>query len=57
MIYVEMDISSKSFMVHSINSNNKQVFRDVIKPTRQGLREMIKQLDRQTKLVAFEAGN
>lgn len=57
MIYVGMDISSKSFMVHAINSKNKLVFKGEIKPTRQGLREMIKELGRQTKLVVFEAGN
>jgi transposase len=57
MIYVGMDISSKSFVVHAIDSNNKIVFRNEIKPTRQGLHKMIKQLGRQTKLVVFEAGN
>ena len=57
MIYVGMDISSKSFMVHAIDSKNKVVFKGEIKPTRQGLRQLIKQLGRQTKLVVFEAGN
>lgn len=57
MVYVGMDISSKSFMVHAIDSNKKVVFRNQIKPTRQGLHKMIKQLGRQTKLVVFEAGN
>ena len=57
MIYVGMDISSKSFMVHAINSKNKRVFKGEIKPTRQGLRKMIRALGRQTKLVVFEAGN
>ena len=57
MIYVGMDISSKSFMVHAIDSKNKLVFKGEIKPTRQGLRQLIKQLGRQTKLVVFEAGN
>lgn len=57
MIYVGMDISSKGFMVHAIDSSNKVVLREEIKPTRQALRRMIKQLGRQTKLVVFEAGN
>jgi transposase len=57
MIYVGMDISSKSFMVHAVNSKNKAIFKGEIKPTRKGLREMIAQLGRQTKLVVFEAGN
>ena len=57
MIYVGMDISSKSFVVHAINSQNKIVFKGEIKPTRQGLHRMIKCLGRQTKLVVFEAGN
>ena len=57
MIYVGMDISSKSFMVHAIDSSNKVVFRGEIKPTRQGLCRMIQQLGRQTKLIVFEAGN
>jgi transposase len=52
-----MDISSKSFMVHAINSKKKVVFSKEIKPTRTGLRQMIKNLGRQTKLVVFEAGN
>ena len=57
MIYVGMDISNKSFMIHAINSKKKIVFNDEIKPTRSGLRQMIKALGRQTKLVVFEAGN
>ncbi len=50
MIYVGMDISSKSFMVHAINSKKKVVFNSEIKPTLGGLRQMIKDLGRQTSL-------
>jgi transposase len=57
MIYVGMDISSKGFMVHAIDSKNKVVFKGEIKPTRQSLRQLMKQLGRHTKLVVFEAGN
>jgi transposase len=52
-----MDISSKSFMVHAVNTKKKVVFNNEIKPTRTGLRKMIKDLGLQTKLVVFEAGN
>mgnify|MGYP003565953468 CR=1 FL=1 len=41
MIYVGMDISSKSFMVHAIDSKNKVVFKGEIRPTRQGLRQLM----------------
>lgn len=57
MIYVGMDISSKSFMVHAVNMKKKVVYNNEIKPTRAGLCKMIKDLGRQTKLVVFEAGN
>jgi len=52
-----MDISSKSFMVHAIDLKKKVVFKGEIKPTRSGIRQMIKALGRETKLVVFEAGN
>jgi transposase len=57
MIYIGMDISSKSFTVHAINEKKKILFKGEIKPTRAGLREMLKELGNQTKLVVFEAGN
>ena len=57
MIYIGIDISSKSFMVHAINEKKKVVFSEEIKPTRGGLKEMIERLGKQTKLVVFEAGN
>lgn len=57
MIYVGMDISSKSFVVHAINSRKKVVFKGEVKPTRQGLRQLMKDLGNETKLVVFEAGN
>lgn len=57
MIYIGMDISSKSFLVHAITSRKKVVFKGEIKPTRQGLRQMVKALGQQPKLVVFEAGN
>jgi transposase len=57
MIYIGIDISSKSFMVHAINEKKKVVFKEEIKPTRSGLKAMIDKLGKQTKLVVFEAGN
>jgi transposase len=57
MIYIGMDVSSKSFTVHAINERKKVVFKGDIKPTRAGLRGMIEGLGRETKLVVFEAGN
>jgi transposase len=57
MIYIGMDVSSKSFTIHAINETKKIVFKGDISPTRMGLREMIKGLGNQSKLVVFEAGN
>jgi transposase len=57
MIYIGMDVSSKSFTIHAINETKKIVFKGDISPTRMGLREMINGLGNQSKLVVFEAGN
>ena len=57
MIYIGMDISSKSFTVHAINEAKRVVYKGDIKPTRSGLRGMLKELGTQSKLVVFEAGN
>ena len=57
MIYIGMDIDSKSFTVHAINEAKKIVFKGPIRPTRAGLMGMISALGKQSKLVVFEAGN
>lgn len=57
MIYIGIDISSKSFMVHAINEKKQVVFNEEIRPSRYGLKQMIEKLGKQTKLVVFEAGN
>jgi hypothetical protein len=57
MIYIGIDISSRSFMVHAINEKKKVLFNEELKPTRSGLKEMLEKLGKQTKLVVFEAGN
>lgn len=57
MIYVGMDVSSKSFSVHAITERKRVVFQEDIPPTREGLRRLIRGLGDEPKLVAFEAGN
>jgi transposase len=57
MIYVGMDISSKSFVVHAVNERKKVVFRGETEPTRDALRKLMRDLGRETKLVVMEAGN
>jgi transposase len=57
MLYVGMDVSSKSFVVHAIDERKKVVFKDDIAPTREGIRELVSRLGVQPKLVVFEAGN
>ena len=57
MIYIGMDVSSKSFVVHAINEKRRKIFSGEIPPTRVGLRKLIKDLGGINKLIAFEAGN
>lgn len=57
MLYVGMDISSKSFVVHAINERKKVVLKTEIEPSREKVRELMKQLGAEPKLVVFEAGN
>lgn len=57
MNYVGMDISSKSFMVHAIDNRKKKLLEAEIGPSREGLRQMLKQLPVGPKIVAYEAGN
>lgn len=57
MIYIGMDISSKSFVVHAINEKKRVVLRDEIPATRSALRATIRGVGRGPKLVVFEAGN
>jgi len=56
MIYVGMDVGSKSFFVHAINERKRVVFRGEIPATRSALRATMRGLG-SAKLVAFEAGN
>lgn len=57
MIYVGMDVSSKSFVIHAIDERKKVKMAKEILPTREGLRKMIEGLGRERKVVVFEAGN
>lgn len=57
MLYVGMDVSSKSFVIYAITERKRVVMSDEITPTRDGLRKMIDTLGKETKLVVFEAGN
>jgi transposase len=57
MLYVGMDVSSKSFVTHVINEKKKVVFKGEVAPSREGLRALTGTLGAEKKLVVFEAGN
>lgn len=57
MIYVGMDISSKEFVIHTVNERKKVVFKGSIPPTKKAIRELIADLGIETKIFVFEAGN
>ena len=58
MIFVGMDISSKDFVVHAVRENKKVVISGKsYEPSKAGIRAMLKDLGKQTKLIVIEAGN
>jgi transposase len=57
MVYVGLDVSSKSFVVHVIDEKKRVVKRAEIAATRVALRALCAELGEQRKLVVFEAGN
>jgi transposase len=57
MIYVGLDVSSKSFVVHAVTDRKKIVFKGEIEPSKKALKEMVTMLGKDSKLIAFEAGN
>jgi len=57
MIYIGMDVSSKSFVVHGIDEKKRVLVNGEIEPTRGGLKGLIRGLGSQKKLLIFEAGN
>ena len=57
MIYIGMDVSSKSLTIHAINGRKQVLFKDDIRPTKSSLKKMLSDLGDGPKLVVFEAGN
>jgi len=57
MIYTGIDVSSKSFVVYAVNNKKKKIFDNEIKPTPEGLKELMKELGPEKKYIVFEAGN
>ena len=57
MVYVGIDSSSKSFVVHALDEKRRVVLKSEVSPTREGLRQVNRQLGPGAKLVVFEAGN
>ena len=57
MIYIGMDVSSKSFVVHALDSRKKVVYKGEIIPEKQYLLKFLKELGPEPKYVVFEAGN
>lgn len=57
MLYVGIDVSSKSFVVHAINEKKRVVLRTEVPASREGLRRVVGELGPGAKLVVFEAGN
>jgi hypothetical protein len=57
MIYLGMDVSSKSFVVHGIDEKKRELVNGKIASSRAGLKGMIPGLRGEKKLVIFEAGN
>jgi hypothetical protein len=57
MLYVGIDLSSKSFVVHAINERKRVVLQTEVPASREGLRRLLRELGPGAKLVVFEAGN
>ncbi len=57
MVYVGMDVSSKSFVVHAIDERKRVVWRGEVAPTPSGLKRAMREIGAGAKLVVFEAGN
>lgn len=57
MIYIGMDVSSKSFVIHGIDSRKKVVCRGEIPACKESLLGLLQRLGKERKLVVFEAGN
>jgi transposase len=57
MIYIGIDVSSKSFVIHAIDGRKSVVFKGEILPERRTLLKFLKELSEEPKYVVFEAGN
>jgi transposase len=57
MLYVGIDLSSKSFVVHAIDERKRVVLRSEVAASREGFRRVVRELGPGAKLVVFEAGN
>lgn len=57
MIYIGIDVSSKSFVIHAIDGRKKVVFKGEILPEKRALLKFLKELGGEPKYVVFEAGN
>jgi transposase len=57
MVYVGMDVSSKSFVVHAIDERKRLVWRGEVAATPSGLKRALREIGEGAKLVVVEAGN
>jgi transposase len=57
MIYVGMDVSSKSFVIHAVNGKKAVKYRGEIEPTKAGLKSLVEELGAEKKYIVMEAGN
>ena len=57
MMYIGIDVSSKSFVAHAVNERKKVVFKGEVSPTRSGLQKILTSCGKEQKVVVFEAGN
>jgi hypothetical protein len=51
MMYVGLDVSSKSFVGHAINERKVVKYRGEVTPTRDGLKEMMSEIGTEKKLA------
>jgi hypothetical protein len=57
MVYLGMDVSNKSFVLHVIDERRRVVWRGEVGPTPSGLKRAMRTIGAQAKVVVFEAGN
>lgn len=57
MIYIGMDVSCKSFVIHAIDKRKRTVCKEEIAPCKEALVGLLNRLGKEPKLVVFEAGN